>query len=74
MMSSMDAEAEMEGLFGGEDQGQEEEAQTQSLTQEGLSEFMMCKINISVLKISFGRLPQKAKIAQIKSIDLFLCS
>ena len=74
MMSSMDAEAEMEGLFGGEDQGQEEEAQTQSLTQEGLSEFMMCKINILVLKISFGRLPQKATIVKIKSINLFLCS
>ena len=35
MMSSMDAEAEMEGLFGGEDQGQDEAAATQSLTQEG---------------------------------------
>jgi len=34
MMSSMDAEAEMEGLFGGEDQGQDEAAATQSLTQE----------------------------------------
>ena len=35
-MASMDAEAEMEGLFAGEDvtQGQEEEANTQSLTQE----------------------------------------
>ena len=44
-MSSMDAEAEMEGLFGGEDQGQEEGAQTQSLTQEGLFQFMMYKIN-----------------------------
>ena len=31
MMSSMDAEAEMEGLFGGEEQ----EPATQSLTQEG---------------------------------------
>jgi len=34
MMSSMDAEAEMEGLFGGEDQGQDDAAATQSLTQE----------------------------------------
>ena len=32
---SMDAEAEMEGLFGGEDQGQDDAAATQSLTQEG---------------------------------------
>ena len=31
----MDAEAEMEGLFGGEDQGQDDAAATQSLTQEG---------------------------------------
>ena len=34
-MMSMDAEAEMEGLFGGEDQGQDDAAATQSLTQEG---------------------------------------
>ena len=32
MMSSMDAEAEMEGLFGGEEQEQDA---TQTLTQEG---------------------------------------
>ena len=34
-MMSMDAEAEMEGLFGGEDQGQDDAEATQSLTQEG---------------------------------------
>ena len=34
-MMSMDAEAEMEGLFGGEDQGQDDAVATQSLTQEG---------------------------------------
>ena len=34
MMSSMDAEAEMEGLFGA-DVSQQEEGATQSLSQEG---------------------------------------
>ena len=42
MMSSMDAEAEMEGLFGGEDQGQDDAAATQSLTQEGEHVVAIC--------------------------------
>jgi hypothetical protein len=33
----MDAEAEMEGMFAGDDQSQEQEDATQSLTQEGWS-------------------------------------